>query len=364
MTYTTEEQYAATLAAMPHWGGRSLRALYARCGSWEAIWHTPIEKLRHYLPGTEPMWQSLTTTRATYDFDEALRKNTAYDMQIVTYEHEAYPALLKATYNPPVVLYYWGTLPKEEKTAAIVGARKATPYGINAAETIARELSSHDVTIISGGARGIDTKAHCGALAAHGKTIAVVAHGLDTVYPRENKKLFRQIVDTGGAIITEYPLGVPPLALNFPARNRIIAGLARCVIVVEAALKSGSLITADAALEEGRDVFTVPGSIFSTMSRGTNSLLRKGAIALTQSEDVLTEYGWQTGLRGPQKTAISLTLSEMAVLDALSCDQAMSLDTLVVTTELTPPQLSAVVLRLQLYKLVEEVSRGKYIKKG
>lgn len=363
MPYTTEQCYAAALTSIPYWGSRNIRALYARYGSFEAIWKASLEELKHAIPGTQRMWQSLAAARKAYDIEKEMRKNERAGIQLATYWDISYPSLLKETYNPPLVLYYWGTLPTHERVMAIVGARKATPYGLNAAETIAQNLGRHDVTIVSGGARGIDTKAHEGALHSHGKTIAVVAHGLDTIYPRENKVLFHRIVQTGGAILTEYPLGVPPLALHFPARNRIIAGISRGVIIVEAALKSGSLITADFALEEGRDVFTVPGSIFSTLSRGTNGLLRKGAIALTQSEDVLTEYGWLKTAAPNKKTAISLTLSEMAVLDALSCEQTQSLETLITLTDLPPAKLSSIILRLQLYGLVTEIGQGFYIKK-
>lgn len=364
MTISTEQYYAAALAAAPHWGGKRLRALHRQCGSWEAIWHMSAEELRALLPGTEAMWQAFAAHRQTFDGDAWQKQMEARGVQLVTYGDTEYPSLLKETYNPPVVLYYWGQLDGLEKSAAIVGARKATPYGLNAAQTIAEELARQDVVIVSGGARGIDTKAHCGALSASGQTIAVVAHGLDTIYPRENKKLFQNIIDTGGAVMTEYTFGVPPAAFNFPARNRIIAGISRCVIVVEAALKSGSLITADFALEEGRDVFAVPGSIFSTMSRGTNNLLRKGAIALAQSEDVLTEYGWERNAKQDMAKAVSLTLSESAVLDVLSCEEAMSQEKLVLTTELPVPQLMPILLRLQLYGLIEETGRGMYVKKA
>lgn len=360
-----EQCCAAALAAIPLWGGRRIRALYERCGSCREVWHLSADELQQLCPGAEKARQSFFDFHQSFDQDAWYRRMEQYDVQIATYWDASYPKLLKETYNPPVVLYYRGDIGAASgKTAAVVGARKATPYGLNAAQTIAEELAREGVTIVSGGARGIDTKAHCGALHADGKTAVVVGHGMDTVYPRENEKLFHQIIENGGVIMTEYAFGMLPLAGNFPARNRIIAGLSRCIIVVEAALKSGSLITADAALEEGRDVFAVPGSIFSSMSRGTNSLLRKGAIALTQSEDVLTEYGWSGEEEKQEKPAYTLTLSEAAVWDTLSCDHAVSQEELVLLTDLTVPQLSAVLLRLQLYGLAEEVQRGSYIKKS
>ena len=221
----------------------------------------------------------------------------------------------------------------------------------------------HDIQPRGGGARGIDTKAHLGALAGKGITCAVVANGLDTAYPPENKALFADIIEKGGSVVSEYAFGVRPLAMNFPARNRIIAGLCRCVVVTEAALRSGSLITADFALEEGRDVFAVPGSIYSEMSKGTNALLRKGAIALTGIEDILSEYGWDAEEMKQSPPPFSLTLLEEAVLEALPCDQPVSQDELVVKTKLPPSQLSPLLLKLQLYGLIEEAGGTSYVKK-
>lgn len=360
-----ERLYAAALTAIPHLGSRTLRAWYAHYQSFAALWQLPVEELRQTVPGTQPLWDGLAKARQTYDWDRTLNLLDRHHVQLVTVYDAAYPALLRETYNPPAVLFYQGTLTALDKTIAIVGARKATAYGLNAAQTLAEELARQGVIIVSGGARGIDTRAHRGALRSTGRTLVIVGHGLDAVYPPENTRLFDEVLSAGGAILSEYTFGIPPRAQNFPARNRIIAGLSHGVIVVEAALKSGSLISADFALEEGRDVFAVPGSIFSSQSRGTNALLRKGAIALTQSEDVLNEYGWQS--RQAAKTApdtFTLTLSEAAVLDAIPCDTAQTQDELVCLTQLPPAQLSTILLHLQLYGLIEEIRRGHYVKKG
>lgn len=359
-----ERLYAAALSSLPHVGSKTLQGLYEIYHSFYAIWQAPVDELQSHLPGTKQIWESFRNLRQPYDWDTLTQNLTRYAVSLVTFTEEDYPPLLRQTYNPPVVLWYQGNLADLNQSVAIVGSRKATPYGLNAAQQLSEELSRHGVVIVSGGARGIDTKAHQGAIAGQGRTIAVVGHGLDTIYPRENKKLFTTILDTGGAIVTEYAFGMAPLAQNFPARNRIIAGLSRGVIVVEAALKSGSLITADFALEEGRDVFTVPGNIFSAMSRGTNALLRKGAIPVTQSEDILTEYGWNGQQRTVTTPSFSLTLSESAVLDTLTYDKSHTPDELVYLTQLPPAQLSPILLQLQLYGLIEEVPAGSYVKKG
>ncbi|RKD34423.1 DNA-processing protein DprA [Thermohalobacter berrensis] len=200
-----------------------------------------------------------------------------------------YPDRLKEIYNPPKVLYVKGSLKVNDKLAiAIVGSRKATPYGKWASEKFAKELAKMDVTIISGMAVGIDTKAHEGALKANGRTIAVLGSGVDVIYPKSNKVLYDKIQENG-AIISEYFPGTKPFPGNFPKRNRIISGLAIGIVIIEASEKSGSLITANHALEQGKEVFALPGNINSIYSRGTNLLIKDGAKVLTEVEDIFDE---------------------------------------------------------------------------
>ena len=357
-----ERLYTAALASLPGLGSRRISALISRFSSAAAAWEAPADAWKEAgIP--ESLCAAAAESRSRYDWDKQLRLLSRYHVNLVTLWEGDYPQLLRETYNPPPVLYYQGSLPQFPKATAIVGARKATPYGRNAAYTLAEQMARSGIAVISGGARGIDTKAHLGALAGNGITCAVVANGLDTAYPPENRSLFSDIIEQGGSVVSEYAFGVRPLAINFPARNRIIAGLCRCVVVTEAALRSGSLITADFALEEGRDVFAVPGSIYSEMSKGTNALLRKGAIALTGIEDILSEYRWDT--TKPEQTAspIALTLLEEAVLEVLSWDTPMTQDELIVKTQLPPSQLSPLLLKLQLYGIVEETGNTAYIKK-
>ena len=217
---------------------------------------------------------------------------------------------------------------------------------------------------LSGGARGIDTKAHEGALRGGGRTIVVTGCGQDRIYPHENWKLFERIIDGGGAVCSEFPFGIEPLAQNFPRRNRVIAGLSRCTVVVEADIRSGALITADFALEEGRDVFAVPGSIFSRTSRGTNGLLRNGAQAYTAASDVAGEYGWIEAIAqesGSAAAAVSLSDEETRLWEILRTDEAVSAEELAMRTNMAADAVARLLLSLQLKDIVD-MKGGMYMR--
>ena len=211
--------------------------------------------------------------------------------EIVTYIDKRYPEKLKNIYQPPAVLYVLGNadILNDIIFTGMVGARRSDSYGIRMAETIAAEIGQTGVGIISGGAIGIDAASHRGALRAKAPTVAVLGSGLDKLYPKENIKLFQDIIENGGAVVSEYPFGMEPLAGHFPRRNRIIAGLSKALVVVRAAKRSGSLITASQALNEGVTVFSVPGNIDDRLSGGTNELIRDGAIPLLSPMDVVDE---------------------------------------------------------------------------
>ncbi len=210
----------------------------------------------------------------------------------ISIDSEDYPKQLKEIYDPPLKLYVLGNKQLlKEKGIAIVGSRKATEYGKNVAQQISKQLSEAGINIISGLALGIDSYAHLGTLQKEniGKTIAVLGSGLDKIYPKENIELARRIIKSGGCIVSEYPIGTSASKLNFPQRNRIISGLSKGVLVVEAGEKSGSLITADFALEQGREVFAVPGDINKENSKGTNDLIKQGAKIVTSYIDIMYE---------------------------------------------------------------------------
>lgn len=213
------------------------------------------------------------------------------NIDIISIEDNEYPKILKSTYDPPVSLYIRGNKKiLNNDSIAIIGCRECSQYGKNVAQELAYNIARQRINIVSGLAKGIDGIAHKGAILAGGKTIAVLGNGLDTIYPAENIPLAKEILKTGGAIISEYPLGEKPQKQNFPERNRIVSGMSKGIVVVEAKEKSGTLITVDFALEQGRDVFVVPGNINSETSVGTNELIKQGAKLITSYQDVIEEY--------------------------------------------------------------------------
>ncbi|MBL8377277.1 MAG: DNA-protecting protein DprA [Burkholderiales bacterium] len=268
---------------------------------------------------------------------------------ILTLEHPGYPAALLAVADPPPVLYLKGRLELLEGQAiAIVGSRNATRQGQQDASAFARALSDAGFTIVSGLALGIDAAAHRGGLAGAASTIAVVGTGADIVYPARNRELAHAIAERG-LIVSEVPLGVRPLAANFPRRNRIISGLARGVLVVEAALKSGSLITARQAAEQGREVFAIPGSIHSPVARGCHALIRQGAKLVETAQDVLEELGMQgADAAAPSAPPVtSIDPESQRVLDALGFDP-LTVDALAVRLDMGPLELAPLLLKLEL----------------
>jgi len=281
-------KYWIALKSIAGVGNITFPALVDRFGSLPAIFAAPVSKLNE-IPGI-----SKNIAAGIVGFNdwgkvkaelELIDKN---EIKIITYQDELYPAKLMNIYDRPPFLYVRGNLNKNDINIAVVGSRLASTYGKYTTEKISRELALKGLTIVSGMARGIDSVAHRGALTAHGRTSAVLGSGLDVIYPPENKKLFTDIIQNG-AVISEFPPGTPPLSANFPTRNRIISGMSYGVVIVEAGEKSGSLITARLALEQGREVFAVPGSIDSAGSRGTNKLIKQGAKLIENIDDILEE---------------------------------------------------------------------------
>jgi DNA processing protein len=269
---------------------------------------------------------------------------------------EGYPPLLAELHDPPARLHLRGGPPDilAQPAVAVVGARSCSAYGAQVARELAQSLAASGVVVVSGLARGIDAEAHRGALAAGGLTVAVLGCGIDRDYPRAHAELARRIADQG-LVVSEYPPGVEPSPWRFPARNRIIAGLARAAVVVEARERSGALITADFALELGREVFAVPGEITSALSVGTNDLLRQGATPLLSADDVLASLGLEPL---PQVVPEGLSAEARAVLERLS-DGARTLDELARATEIDTAAIAAVLTELELAGLIA-VADGVY----
>lgn len=232
----------------------------------------------------------ITNSIYRQNLDKYLKYMNENNIEIITIKDKEYPDKLKVIYDPPVVLYIKGNKNiLNENSMAIVGCRLCTKYGENVAKKLAYNLSLNNINVISGLARGIDSYAHKGTLSAKGKTIAVVGCGLDRVYPEENRELFNEIIKNNGTIISEYTIGTKPLAKNFPKRNRIISGLSNGVIVVEARERSGTLITVDFALEQGKNIYAVPGNIDNANAFGTNDLIKQGAKVVTGVQDILED---------------------------------------------------------------------------
>jgi DNA processing protein len=258
-------------------------------GKPQYIWYAKENELRKIPFITKGILKELIDPKYKDNTCRLIEKIYKEDIRMLRYNYDdAYPKILYNIYDPPLVLYVKGNYVNAEMAIAVVGSRRATAYGLKTAESISSKLSSCGITIVSGMARGIDSYAHIGALKSGGRTIAVLGCGVDIVYPSENRKLMKQIVETG-AVISEYPPGTPPFGYNFPARNRIISGLCQGVVIIEAAHKSGSLITADFALEQGREVFAVPGNINNINSSGTNKLIKEGAKLVSSVDDILEE---------------------------------------------------------------------------
>jgi len=252
------------------------------------LWNIRKEELEKIPFINNVMIEQLMDSKIRSGIDNLMNTIHKQKIQVVTLNDPCYPEYLKNIFDPPVVIYVKGNIEKDENALAIVGSRRATQYGIDIARAISHKLSKFGITIISGMALGIDSQAHIGALEAGGRTIAVLGCGLDKVYPKENKRLMESIIERG-AIISEYVPGTAPMPFNFPARNRLISGMSKGVIVIEASEKSGSLITANYALEQGREVFAVPGNINSKLSTGTNLLIKEGAKVVTSIIDILEE---------------------------------------------------------------------------
>ena len=295
MTRYDDTIYIAGLQSLYNVGATHVRRFIEDFGSpydaWQAV--KKVENLKPYAHIPSADKRAIASSAKDEKLDYIIHKIDEYKMDVTTFLDKDFPSILNHIYNPPAILFMRGNralLDKRLNRIALVGARRCSLYGRNVARMLGKELGKYSTIIVSGGARGIDTHGHEGLLASQGYGIVVMGCGLDIVYPRENTKLFDRILQNNGLLVSEYPPGTPPSAKHFPARNRIISGLSRGVIVVEAKASSGSLITADMAVSEGRDVFVVPCNLLDHTADGNKFLMRNGAIVLTGYEDIVKEY--------------------------------------------------------------------------
>ena len=287
-------------------------------------------------------------------------------IHILLYNNPSYPTLLKEIHQPPALLYWKGNFAPSDLNIAIVGSRKADHYGLSTAEQLGSQLSKAQVCVVSGLARGVDAQAHRGALEGTGGTIAVQGCGIDQIYPRENRKLAEQILaHERGCILSEFPLGSPPLGWHFPLRNRIISGLSQGVVIVQAAVKSGAFITVETALEQGRDVFAVPGQINNPLSAGPNRFLQEGARLITSSADILDEYGQESSFAAADTPAAAMTLTkeEDQVLQYVTAEP-ITIEELAYLSRLSMAELMPILSMLELYGLIQQMIGRKYIRVG
>ena len=323
--------------------------------------------------------EQIAATRNKFDVAAELELADKLGVWIINFDDERYPPLLKQIYDPPAVLYIKGSLTTSDNLAiAIVGSRRCSLYGQEQSSQFAHFLSSAGFTICSGRARGIDTAAHTGALSAGGRTIAVQGCGLMNIFPPENKKLFELIADAG-ACISELPLRYEPLAENFPPRNRIIAGLSLGTIVIEAALRSGALITATAALENNREVMAVPGKIDSPLNKGAHQLIKQGAKLIESVEDVMEALGYigdslkshvsaaaakaSEAIEKPlfDVRALNLSVDERTIYDCLT-KEPLHIEQIIADTNLTPGGINAGLISLRLKGLIKQLPGSLFLR--
>jgi len=344
---------------VPAIGPAKVRALLDHFGDLESAWHADVGALKQAGLDRRAI-QNLVTLRKKLDLDAEMEKLEKHHVTALTWQDDAYPSILKQIYGPPPVLYVRGAwLPKDEWMVAVVGTRKATVYGKEVARMLGQDLARNRVTVVSGLARGIDSVAHQAALDAGGRTIAVMACGLDRIYPPEHRSMAYAMLEHG-AWVSDYPLGTLPEARNFPPRNRVISGLCLGVIVVEAGEKSGALITVDFALEQGREVFAVPGGIFSPGSAGCNRLIQNGAKMVLGVQDVLEELSLTMVEHHVQARATLPADQTEAQLLQLVSDVPIHVDEICRQSQLPIQQVSSTLAMMELKGLVRQVGGMHY----
>jgi DNA processing protein len=347
------------LKNVPHVGNVTFRRLLDHFGTPEKV----LSASEHELAAVKGIPPAVVASLLKHDgiswAKEELESIKKSGARLITFHASDYPRLLRHLPDPPPYLYVKGALQSPDTAIAIVGSRQASGYGIATTRKMARELAWHGITVVSGMAKGVDAAAHRGALMEDGHTIGILGCGIDIAYPRENRALFAEMA-TRGALVSEFPMGTLPLAENFPRRNRIISGISRGILVVEAAEGSGSLITAQCALEQGRDVYAIPGNIHSSNSRGTNRLIKQGAKLVETVEDILEDLPQQSGKSelAPLVSRTTFSPREAAIFSLLS-SSTLHIDEIVTRSTLTVGEVSAILLRLELNGIISQLP-GKY----
>ena len=398
MTRYDDTIYIAGLQSLYNVGATHVRRFIEDFGSpydaWDAV--KKVENLKPYTHISNADKRAIASSAKDEKLDYIIHKIDEYKMDVTTFLDKDFPSILNHIYNPPAILFMRGNralLDKRLNRIALVGARRCSLYGRNVARMLGKELGKYSTIIVSGGARGIDSHGHEGLLASQGYGIVVMGCGLDIVYPRENTKLFDRILQNNGLLVSEYPPGTPPSAKHFPARNRIISGLSRGVIVVEAKASSGSLITADMAVSEGRDVFVVPCNLLDHTADGNKFLMRNGAFVLTGYEDIVKEYhltlrdvfstkeklsssnkrdtmsvkdsnqigNHSQGVDTQGLSMLSFSLDKSLLLSEIPHDRCITVSDILKTTHIPLQQLQPLLLELEMEGAIEHQPPRGYI---
>ena len=362
-----EWRWWLALARVSGVGPVTYRALIETVGAPHAIFSTSIATVAG-VPGCGRKIAAAIQRFSGWDeVDAEVARLAALGADLLTWNDPRYPVHLRTIHDPPPFLYLLGDLaPDQRRVVAIVGSRRATPYGVAVARRIAADLARAGFVIVSGMARGIDSAAHDGALSVGGSTVAVLGCGVDVVYPPESRSL-KSTIQTHGAVVSELPLGSAPDPHHFPARNRIISGVAMGVLVVEASAESGSLITARLASEQGREVFAVPGNVGSSTSHGTNRLIKAGATLVETAEDLIEELVGPLGEARIQPpitdpvASLRLTAEEAKLFDALTLEPS-HVDEITARTRMAPEQVVSLLLGLELKGVARQIAGHRYVR--
>ncbi len=342
-------------------GPSRLEKLILAFGDIADAWNAPTAELEKAGLGRRYV-KELVNTRAELDLDKEMKEIEKAGFHVVTWDDSNYPRRLREISAPPPVLYVWGEIkPGDRWASAIVGTRRPTAYGRTVTQELATALAVSGVTVVSGLARGIDGLSHNTTLEAGGRTLAILGSGLDQIYPPEHRNLAERIA-AGGAVVSDYPMGTRPEGKNFPPRNRIISGLSLAVVIVEAGEGSGALITADYAAEQGRDLYAVPGSIYSRASRGTNSLIQAGARSLTSVDDLLEGLNLELIARHERAgEELPEDEKERSVFEALANDP-IHVDEIQVKCGLPVSDVTVALAMLELKGRVRQVGGMQYVR--
>lgn len=356
----TEKEYLTAIAAFVYFGSARIRLLVSYFKSAKNVWESSEKELLE-IGLSEKKVKEFIDFRKKFQHEEYFKKLEKFGVKIITFKDKDFPANLSNLPDSPAVLYCKGSITGLDRSSvAIVGARKMTSYGKEVAENFSSVLAGFGVTIVSGLAHGIDTMAHKACLSVGGITVAVLGCGLDNIFPSENSILAAEIVKKGGALVSEYPLGYPPLPANFAVRNRIISGLSTCVLVVEGAEKSGTLLTANHAANQGKTVFAVPGQITSPLSGAPLFLLKNGAKIATEPKDILDELDLEVKVdREKMRKAVPDNPMEEKIIECLETEPYY-LDELVRITGNKTSEISARLTIMEMKGLVKNLGGGKY----